>query len=65
MISDYERFKQLLDSVECEYSESTGQNETKVLLFKEGSRKVTGYSGFFVEITFSKDGKFIEIGAFE
>lgn len=59
-LSDLEKLKRLLTEFGVEFTE----NGT-ALICEEGSKKVTGYSGFVTEFTFDSGGKFVEMGAYE
>lgn len=58
-MTDKEDWKNFLEKYSVCYNEST-VGYAKDSLSIEG-----GYVGFFVEITFDKLGKFLEIGAYE
>lgn len=56
--TDYERFKELFDSVGQEYT--LFNNESVTCLQVEG-----GYPCFFTVFEFTKEGKFVAMGAYE
>lgn len=62
--TDLERLKELLNDFGVEFSYF--EDETKILIScRQGDIKVGGYSSFFTEFDFDKNGKFIEMGAYE
>jgi hypothetical protein len=69
VMTDYERFKQLLDKYGVEYTEEIYDYETypraKVVHLHEGKRKIEGYCNFYCDFCFDKEGNFINIGIFE
>lgn len=63
-MNDLEKFKKLMDSFGVEYEEDNSGDRI-ILNFIEGNDKVLGYSGFYTTFAFTKDGNFIEMGAWE
>lgn len=67
--SDFERFKQLYESVGIEFvpeKRIEADGSFSVQLNSDGTNKhIDGYGGFFTAIDFDKDGKFIKTGAWE
>lgn len=62
-MNDYEKLKLLLIEFGIGFDEY--DDEYKVISIETGKAKVGGYSGFSVEYSFSKDGKFIEMEIWE
>lgn len=73
MKTDYEKSKELFDGFGIEYE--SGMFEQKLInnqvydgyfiYCKYGGKKVGGYIAFYTQFTFDKNGKFVEIGAYE
>ncbi len=68
-MTDLEKWKQFLDSFDVQYDETSYYDDEPrkqpILRLQEGNNKVTGYSCFYTDICFSKDGKFQEIVCLE
>ena len=62
-MTDYEKLKLLLTEFGVGFDES--ENEFKIISLIEGGTKVGGYTGFYVDYKFSKDGKFIGVNIWE
>lgn len=72
MVSDLERFLELYKSFgielnpEVEDSEHSNGSDTVTLILEvRKNPKFTGYEGFYSDITFNADGKFLEQGFWE
>jgi len=65
-MTDYEKTKDLLDSFGITgYDEGKNDSERLIRISELCCDKVTGYTGFFIMISFSKEGKFNDIGIWE
>lgn len=67
-MTDIEKLKVLFDEFGIGYS--TGKCPSNslwhtALSCEEGHNKIDGYNGFFTDFAFDKNGKFIEMGAWE
>ena len=64
--TDYDKLKALLTEFGVQISEpGNGEMEAKVIGCYQGDAKVDGRPGFFTEFAFDKDGKFLNMGAWE
>lgn len=65
-VTDYERVKAMLTEFGVEFTEHKSvKGDLTFLQCKSGSEKVGGYSGFYTDFDFDKDGKFLGMGAWE
>jgi len=63
-MTDFEKLKALLTEFGVGFEVKEGKLGTEVRC-ECGAHKVEGYSSFFTEFNFNKDGKFICMGAWE
>ena len=66
-MTDYERYKQLLEDFNVEYTEHDYPlaGEIKEIRLEAGYKNVRGYSNFISEAWFDKEGKFTSFGIWE
>lgn len=74
MMTDKDRFIELFNSVQIEYTDNPKYNilldddsyiKGSVLTCSEGSMGVQGYSGFYTDFYFDEDGHFLYMGIWE
>ena len=53
------------DAYKNEYDEEIEDEVTQAIVLNVGENNIVGYSSFYTEILFDKDGKFIRIGLYE
>lgn len=64
--TDADRWRQFLTSFGIEFrEEKNGQEPGCTLVMEEGKQKISGYQGFYVDVEFDMDGRFVQIGAWE
>lgn len=64
-MSDLEKLKALLDDFGVGYKTKSTEDGGTCIECAEGHEKVSGYSGFFTNFYFDRDGKFVDMGAWE
>ena len=65
MLTDKEKLEELLKEFGVEFSITPHNTGEWAVECRKGDTKVDGYSGFFTRFTFTADGKFKDIGAWE
>ena len=63
--TDFERWKTLYDDMGIGSEILEQDDDTVILRTMEGQTKVDGYVGFCTDVTFTKEGSFIDMGAWE
>lgn len=64
--TDRDRLKQLFDDWGVEYDIQVGDKKNTLTTSERSScKKVGGYVAFYTDFDFDKDGKFLEMGAYE
>lgn len=66
-MTDYERYKQILDDFDVEYTEHDYPlaGRIKEIRLTAGTKNVCGYNNFVTEAWFDEHGKFTSFGIWE
>ena len=62
MITDYEKWKKFLGKFKIEFNDTI---KKQISIGAQTGDTVVGYSGFFVDIDFDENGKFLKMGIWE
>lgn len=64
-MTDFEKWEQFLDDFGIGYNVETRDGQPVLIVMEQGLSNVSGYNGFFTDVSFTPDGKFLSIGAWE